>query len=164
MWYKETKTADYYDGMVLWAEILSLSPQTMRDLLYLLFVLSWFYSTTSGWRATSSSAMIHHQSHNRRAFLKQGIFGGIGLLVPTWSDGGGINDGNINTMNHPVAVAVAAECDEACQRTIQQRRAMLQQSRSTTSRAQVFELSRQRAALYNTTSQAASCPQGIPCW
>ena len=61
----------------------------------------------------------------------------------------------------------AVSCDEACRqerlRVIRERRAMMQQSRSSTSRQEVFDLSRQRATLYNTTYQGASCPPGIPC-
>lgn len=56
------------------------------------------------------------------------------------------------------------DCDDICRANIiQERRAMMRQSRSSTSRQDVFELSRQRAKLYNTTYQGASCPPGIPC-
>ena len=58
------------------------------------------------------------------------------------------------------------DCDEDCKQKrlerIKERRAMMQQSRST-GRAEVFELSKQRAALYGTTYQGPSCPPGIPC-
>ena len=56
--------------------------------------------------------------------------------------------------------APAAYCDEACmeerKRRIQQRRAMMQQSRSSTSRGDVLELSRQRAAMYGTSYKGLS--------
>jgi peptide deformylase len=59
------------------------------------------------------------------------------------------------------------ECDETCiaerKRIIEERRAMMRQSRTNTRRQDVFELSRQRAAMYNTTNQGAQCPPGIPC-
>lgn len=59
------------------------------------------------------------------------------------------------------------ECNEQCQsdrtRVILERRAMMQQSRTATNRQDMFDLSRQRAALYNTTYQGASCPPGVPC-
>lgn len=59
------------------------------------------------------------------------------------------------------------ECDQECMAKrmsiIQERRAMVQQSRTTTRRQDMFDLSRQRAALYNTTYQGASCPPGVPC-
>lgn len=47
-----------------------------------------------------------------------------------------------------------AECDDECkakrQKIIEERRAMMRQSKSSTSRRETMELSRQRAALYNT--------------
>eukprot|EP00566_Odontella_aurita_P009228 CAMPEP_0113547082 /NCGR_PEP_ID=MMETSP0015_2-20120614/12156_1 /TAXON_ID=2838 /ORGANISM="Odontella" /LENGTH=507 /DNA_ID=CAMNT_0000447593 /DNA_START=40 /DNA_END=1566 /DNA_ORIENTATION=+ /assembly_acc=CAM_ASM_000160 len=55
------------------------------------------------------------------------------------------------------------ECLEKRKRMIEERRAMMRQSRSSTSRQDVFDLSRQRAALYNATYQGASCPPGVPC-
>ncbi len=60
-----------------------------------------------------------------------------------------------------------AVCDDACKeerkKRIQERRAMMQQSRSSTQRSEVFELSKQRAKLYGTEYQGASCAPGIPC-
>jgi len=56
------------------------------------------------------------------------------------------------------------KCDDECKRRISERRALFQQSRSTRSRQELFNLSRQRASLYNTTSQAANCVPGFPCW
>ena len=61
-----------------------------------------------------------------------------------------------------------ADCNEECRqerrKKIMERRAILQQSRTTTKRSDMFELSRQRAALYNTTYQGAACPPGgVPC-
>jgi peptide deformylase len=62
----------------------------------------------------------------------------------------------------------SSSCDESClqerKRIIQERRAMMNQSRSNTKRSDVFELSKQRAALYGTQYQGASCPPGgVPC-
>lgn len=54
-------------------------------------------------------------------------------------------------------------CDEECRERIMKRRALMQQSRSTTSRQQIMDLSKQRALLYNTTYQGASCSPNIPC-
>jgi hypothetical protein len=39
----------------------------------------------------------------------------------------------------------------------------MQASRSSNDRQSYLDLSRQRAALYNTTSKTVSCPPGIPC-
>lgn len=59
------------------------------------------------------------------------------------------------------------ECDEKCQedrkRRIEERRAIFRQSRTTTSRDEMFELSRQRAKLYGAEYKGARCPEGIPC-
>ena len=52
---------------------------------------------------------------------------------------------------------------DACRQRIADRRAIFEQSRTTTSRQNMMDLSRQRAALYNTTYQGASCIPGIPC-
>lgn len=55
-------------------------------------------------------------------------------------------------------------CDEACKKRIEEKRALLKQSRSTRSRQEIFELSRQRAALYNTTYKGSSCVDSVPCY
>jgi hypothetical protein len=60
--------------------------------------------------------------------------------------------------------ASAAECDDECKQRIADRRALFEQSRTTSNRQVLFDLSRQRAALYNTTYQGASCIKGLPCW
>jgi hypothetical protein len=62
-----------------------------------------------------------------------------------------------------LAAAPAVACDEACRQRIADRRAIFAQSRTTTSRQNMMDLSKQRAALYNTTYQGASCIPGIPC-
>lgn len=56
-----------------------------------------------------------------------------------------------------------AFCLEERKRIIQERRAMMNQSRSNTKRSDVFELSKQRAAMYGTQYQGASCPPNVPC-
>ena len=61
------------------------------------------------------------------------------------------------------AAAGAAECDEACKARIAERRQLFEQSRTTNDRQKILDLSRQRAALYNTTFQGASCISGLPC-
>ena len=61
----------------------------------------------------------------------------------------------------------AIECDEECKeqrrRRIEDRRAMMRQSRSTSSRQEVFELSKQRARLYGSEYQGSNCIDGVPC-
>jgi hypothetical protein len=52
--------------------------------------------------------------------------------------------------------------EELSQRLIE-RRQLMQASRSSNNRQSYLDLSRQRAALYNTTSKAWSCPPNIPC-
>lgn len=44
------------------------------------------------------------------------------------------------------------------------RRQLMEASRTSNSRQSYLDLSRQRAALYNTTSRAVSCPPNIPCY
>ena len=62
---------------------------------------------------------------------------------------------------------LSTECNEEClakrKQIIDDRRAMMRQSKTTTRRQDMFELSRQRAALYNTTFQGAACVPNIPC-
>ena len=60
------------------------------------------------------------------------------------------------------AAGGAAECDADCLARIAERRAIFQ-SRTTTSRQEILDLSRQRAALYNTTFRGASYVPGLPC-
>lgn len=53
-------------------------------------------------------------------------------------------------------------CNEKClaerKRIVEERRAMMRQSRTTTKRQDVFELSQQRAAMYNTSYRGIQCP------
>lgn len=67
----------------------------------------------------------------------------------------------------PVEASQPSECDDDClasrKQIIADRRAMMRQSMTTTNRQDMFELSRQRAALYNTTYRGAKCLPGIPC-
>mmetsp|Transcript_4851 Transcript_4851/g.7501 ORF Transcript_4851/g.7501 Transcript_4851/m.7501 type:complete len:159 (-) Transcript_4851:192-668(-) len=44
------------------------------------------------------------------------------------------------------------------------RRQLMEASRTSNNRQSYLDLSRQRAALYNTTSRAVSCPPNIPCY
>ena len=64
----------------------------------------------------------------------------------------------------PAGAADGAACDENCQQRIADRRALFEQSRATSDRRIILDLSRQRAVMYNTTFQGASCIPGIPCW
>jgi len=67
----------------------------------------------------------------------------------------------------PSAMTPDQTCDEACReqrrKIIEDRRAMMKQSKSTSQRSEVLELSKQRAKLYGTEFKGASCPPGIPC-
>ena len=77
-------------------------------------------------------------------------------------------DTNAGTTSWFVPSASAAEhdnskCDDECRRRLSERRALMQQSRTTRSRQEVLDLSRQRASLYNTTSRAVSCVSELPC-
>lgn len=55
------------------------------------------------------------------------------------------------------------KCDSECQKRIEERRQLNRQSRSTRSRQEIMDLSKQRAALYNTTYQGTNCVPGVPC-
>ena len=74
-------------------------------------------------------------------------------------------DGDGSERSAAEAVETVTEKAEAAarQQRIAASRARMAQARSSTRREDVFELSRQRAALYNTTSRAWSCPPGMPC-
>ena len=52
---------------------------------------------------------------------------------------------------------------EELKQRLRERRQLMEASRSSNSRQSYLDLSRQRAALYNTTSKAVSCPPNIPC-
>lgn len=58
----------------------------------------------------------------------------------------------------------APACDDACKQRIADRRSLFEQSRTTSDRQKIMDLSRQRAVLYNTTYQGANCVPGLPCW
>lgn len=58
----------------------------------------------------------------------------------------------------------AAECDDECRARIAERRALFEQSRTSGDRQRYLDLSRQRAAMYNTTFRGATCIKGVPCW
>jgi hypothetical protein len=55
------------------------------------------------------------------------------------------------------------ERQAAVLRRMKERRQLMEASRSSNSRQSYLDLSRQRAALYNTTSKAVSCPPNVPC-
>jgi hypothetical protein len=58
------------------------------------------------------------------------------------------------------------EQQEQRQATLQrlvERRQLMQASRSSNNRQSYLDLSKQRAALYNTTFQGVTCPPNIPC-
>jgi hypothetical protein len=57
----------------------------------------------------------------------------------------------------------AGGCDDACRARIAERRLLFEQSRTTNDRQKILDLSRQRAALYNTSFRGASCIPGVPC-
>ena len=56
----------------------------------------------------------------------------------------------------------AQDCDNACKaeriRRIEERRAMMNQARSSRQRSEVLELSKQKAKLHGTSYQGVSCP------
>ena len=62
------------------------------------------------------------------------------------------------------ALAIPTTCDDLCKQRIADRRKLFEQSRTTNDRQVMFDLSKQRAAMYNTTYQGASCVPGLPCW
>lgn len=63
----------------------------------------------------------------------------------------------------PTQLPISQEEQLAIQQRLFERRQLMQASRSTNNRQSYLDLSRQRAALYNTTSKAVSCPTNIPC-
>ena len=60
--------------------------------------------------------------------------------------------------------ALAEGCDDDCKQRIADRRKLFEQSRTTNDRQKILDLSKQRAAMYNTTFQGASCIPGLPCY
>ena len=70
-----------------------------------------------------------------------------------------------STLSTAAAEGEGTSQDDATERArlIARRRAQMEQSRSRSDRQVYFDLSRQRAALYNTTYQGADCVPGIPC-
>ena len=108
-------------------------------------------------------------------------FGAVSTLLctinsPCFAEEGLESDtGQPNSMNSagiasntPGSESISAvECDEECKeqrrRRIEERRAMMRQSRSTSSRREVFELSKQRARLYGSDYKGTNCIDGVPC-
>ena len=70
------------------------------------------------------------------------------------------NAPNTRPDNSDNGTSTSSSCDDACladrKRRIQERRAMMQQSRSATNRGDVLELSRQRALMYGTSYKGLS--------
>jgi peptide deformylase len=70
------------------------------------------------------------------------------------------NEPNTRSDNPDNGTSTISSCDDAClgdrKRRIQERRAMMQQSRSATNRGDVLELSRQRALMYGTSYEGLS--------
>ena len=102
----------------------------------------------------------------RRAALAAAVgwtFGRGGVAGPraTRADEGG--EAGTSSPPPPQRELTAEEREEREQRR-RDRRALVTAGRSTSSRQEIMDLSRQRAALvYNTTYQGASCIPGIPC-
>uniref|UniRef100_A0A7S0ARZ5 Secreted protein n=1 Tax=Minutocellus polymorphus TaxID=265543 RepID=A0A7S0ARZ5_9STRA len=128
-----------------------------------------------------SSARCTFRACSRRKTLEKMIliFGAVPFISPRPSfaeaeSGAGELDGSaatkpttsITTISD-VESSSAIDCDEGCKeqrrRKIEERRAMMRQSRSTSSRQEIFELSRQRARLYGTEYQGSNCIDGVPC-
>jgi hypothetical protein len=90
---------------------------------------------------------------------------GDAISLPSTTEKSDTNGVTSSTSTHPPLSE--EEEQEAVAAVIQQRllerRQLMQASRSSNSRQSYLDLSRQRAALYNTTSQAVSCPPNIPC-
>ena len=59
--------------------------------------------------------------------------------------------------------ALTEEEKERIRQRLLERRQLMQASKSTNSRQDYLDLSRQRAALYNTTYRGVTCPPNIPC-
>ena len=63
----------------------------------------------------------------------------------------------------PTPTTLTDEEKERIRQRILERRQLMQASKSTNSRQDYLDLSRQRAALYNTTYRGVTCPPNIPC-
>ena len=59
--------------------------------------------------------------------------------------------------------ALTEEEKERIRQRLLERRQLMQASKSTNSRQDYLDLSRQRAALYNTTYRGVTCPPNVPC-
>lgn len=73
-----------------------------------------------------------------------------------------------NTTTTTIAMTTTEEQEQARRQALvvrmKERRQLMEASRSSDNRQSYLDLSRQRAALYNTTSKAVSCPPNIPCF
>jgi len=65
---------------------------------------------------------------------------------------------------YPEAALASEACNDECKLRIAERRMLFEQSRTTNDRQKILALSKQRAAMYNTTFKGASCIQGLPCY
>ena len=123
---------------------------------FILFCCILASHTASSWTTTTTDP----PTISRRRLLLVDTRNAAAVIATSWCVGLSPCLANDND-------SAVEECDEACRekrlQIIRERRAMMQQSRSTSSRQEVFDLSRQRATLYNTTYQGAACPPGIPC-
>ena len=144
--------------------------------LFILFVGSVSSLSRSVWQCPTNEIF-----NNRRSFLK-----GTGISLVSFvaaSAAPQIKDQQwkgraLQELIIPRANAIdmtnnGDECDSTCleerRRIIEDRRAMMLQSKTNTRRQDVFELSRQRAAMYNATYRGMECPPvsanglSIPC-
>ena len=99
---------------------------------------------------------------NRRAFLGTAAAIAAASILATPSEPAKADESLV-----PVPVDTADEAAKALllKQRLTERRALMQASRTSSSRQSYLDLSRQRATLYNTTSRAANCAAlpNLPC-
>ena len=99
---------------------------------------------------------------DRRTVLATAIVGSIDLADQQTSD----ESSSSSSANADSKLSLSPEEEQLRQELLQkmkERRQLMEASRSSNNRQSYLDLSRQRAALYNTTSKAVSCPPNIPC-
>ena len=120
----------------------------------------WSFLNHSGRRETASSKMPKKSSlWNRKDTISAVAImitsGGVGCISPS--------NANEEQDGPQLSDEERQQRQEELKQRILERRKLMEASRSSNNRQSYLDLSRQRAALYNTTFQGVTCPPNVPC-
>lgn len=146
-----------------------MSCSRLQSFIILYLCLFFHHRTVAGWSSSSTPISRRHALAKGLVLTTITITGGVHDAARAADPDKGSGNGSSNGRDERASSNDEDEDNRLeRQREIRQRllerRKLMQASRSSNDRQSYLDLSRQRAALYNTTSKAVSCPPNIPCY